>query len=72
MNQWEVDVAYPLLMRLFDALESGLITSGDLCAVMGMIESFVVRRIVCGVHTNQLRRIFSRRCQGKRRTVMTT
>ena len=59
LNQWEVDVAYPLLMRLFDALESGLITSGDLCAVMGMIESFVVRRIVCGVHTNQLRRIFA-------------
>lgn len=59
LNQWEVDVAYPLLMRLFDALESELITSDDLCAVMGMIESFVVRRIVCGVHTNQLRRIFA-------------
>lgn len=59
LNQWEVDVAYPLLMRLFDALESGLITNDDLCAVMGMIESFVVRRIVCGVHTNQLRRIFA-------------
>ena len=59
LNQWEADVAYPLLMRLFDALESGQITSDDLCAVMGMIESFVVRRIVCGVPTNQLRRIFA-------------
>ncbi len=58
LNQWEADVAYPLLMRLFDALEEGLITNSDLTDVIGMIESFLVRRGVCGIPTNQLRRIF--------------
>ena len=58
LNQWDADVSYPLLMRLFDALESELITNNDLSDVIGMIESFLVRRSVCGISTNQLRRIF--------------
>ena len=59
LNQWVADVAYPPLMRLFDALGSGSITSNDLTNVIGMIESFLVRRSVCGIPTNQLRRIFA-------------
>ncbi len=59
LNQWEVDVAYPFLMRAFDGLSSGTISEDELVSVIGMIESFVVRRLVCGVPTNRLRRIFS-------------
>lgn len=58
LNQWVADVAYPPLMRLFNALESKAISNNDLCEVIGMIESFLVRRGVCGIPTNQLRRVF--------------
>ena len=58
LNQWEVNVAYPFLMRALDYAASSAISQEQLFEVMGMIESFVVRRTVCGVPTNQLRRVF--------------
>ena len=60
LNTWEVNVAYPLLMRSMDWVEGGKISSRDLANVMQMIESFVVRRTVCNVATNRLRGIFGR------------
>ena len=60
LNTWEVNVAYPLLMRSLDWMEKGKISSHDLANVMQMIESFVVRRAVCNVATNRLRGIFGR------------
>ena len=59
LNQWEVTVAYPFLMRAMDSVESNAISQGDLVEVMRLIESYVIRRTVCGVPTNQLRRIFA-------------
>ena len=60
LNKWGVDPAYPFLMQAFDSLSSGKISEDELVSVIGMIESFVVRRRVCSVPTNRLRRIFSR------------
>ena len=59
LNQWEVDVAYPFLMYALDNLATNQISEEQLLSVMSMIESFVVRRTVCGVPTNRLRRIFA-------------
>ena len=59
LNQWEVDVAYPYLMSALDLMHSGQVSEDELVAVTQSIESFVVRRTVCGVPTNQLRRIFA-------------
>ena len=60
LNQWDVNnVAYPFLMKMFDGLSSNKISREELVSVMQMIESFIVRRTVCGVPTNQLRRIFA-------------
>ena len=59
LNQWEVDVAYPFLMQGLDKVDSETISRKQLLKVMRMIESFVVRRGVCGVPTNRLRRIFA-------------
>ena len=59
LNQWEVAVAYPFLLRGMDLVNSQILAENDLIAVMEMIESFVIRRTVCGVPTNQLRRIFA-------------
>ena len=59
LNQWEVTVAYPFLMRAMDAVKTGEVSAGDLGEVIQLIESYVIRRTVCGVPTNQLRRIFA-------------
>ena len=60
LNTWEVNVAYPFLMRSLDWVDGGRISTSDLASVMKMIESFVVRRAVCNVPTNRLRGIFGR------------
>ena len=60
LNQWEVAVAYPFLMRSLDNVASGNVSESDLIEVMRFIESFVIRRQVCGIPTNSLRSIFAR------------
>ena len=59
LNQWEVEVAYPFLMRGLDMVASDAISQEQLLEVMRMIESVVVRRGICSVPTNRLRRIFA-------------
>lgn len=59
LNSWEVEVAYPFLLNVFDALAHGKITDEEVAHILSMIESFVVRRAVCGIPTNRLRYIFA-------------
>lgn len=59
LNTWEVEVAYPFLLNVFDALASGKTTEKEVSSILSMIESFVVRRVVCGLPTNRLRYIFA-------------
>lgn len=60
LRQWEVDVAYPFLMSAYHLREKGDLSSADLAQVLAMLESFVVRRLICAVPTNRLRSIFAR------------
>lgn len=59
LNAWEVEVAYPFLLNVLDALVSGKTTENEVSSILSMIESFVVRRVVCGIPTNRLRYIFA-------------
>lgn len=59
LNSWEVEVAYPFLLNVFDTLAHGRITEEEVGHILSMIESFVVRRGVCGIPTNRLRYIFA-------------
>ncbi|MDE2928343.1 MAG: DUF262 domain-containing protein [Acidobacteriota bacterium] len=63
LNQWQVDVAYPFLMKSLDHIGSS-IKEHDVLEVMRMIESFVVRRAACSIPTNSLRRYFSQMAAG--------
>jgi hypothetical protein len=47
-----------LLLKLYDTYSRGTISKGTLLGCLQTIESFVVRRAVCNVPTNQLKRIF--------------
>jgi uncharacterized protein with ParB-like and HNH nuclease domain len=58
IKELKVTTAYPLLLRLFNAREIDLIDDSDLEECLGLVESFIVRRAICGVQTNQLNKLF--------------
>ncbi|BAH40770.1 MAG TPA: DUF262 domain-containing protein [Gemmatimonas aurantiaca] len=58
LRRLEMSVASPLLLRLLSAKADGLISAGDVLGVLAALESFFIRRMVCRVPTNQLKRIF--------------
>ncbi len=53
----EATVAYPLLLRVYDAVDQGQLTQAQMVEVLTVLESFLVRRSVCGYPSNQLRKI---------------
>ena len=60
INQWEVDIAYPFLMTVMEERERGELDEESVLKILTMIESYVVRRAVCSIPTNRLRRVFAR------------
>jgi hypothetical protein len=58
LRRWEIATANPFLLRLLDTHSAGALSVVDLRQVLAIVESFAVRRAVCGVPTNQLKRIF--------------
>ena len=53
----EATVAYPLLLRVFDSVRQGSLTQAQLIDLLNILESFLIRRSVCGYPSNQLRKI---------------
>ena len=58
ISELEVTTSYPLLLRFLDARQVGTLSDAELEECFGLIESFVVRRAVCGVPTNALNKLF--------------
>jgi uncharacterized protein with ParB-like and HNH nuclease domain len=58
IKELKVTTSYPLLLRLFNARQIGCLNDANLEKCLNLIESFVVRRSVCGVPTNQLNKLF--------------
>lgn len=58
IQRWELATSHPLLLKLFESYSAGRLPPAGLCHCIKMIESFAVRRVICGVPTNQLKRIF--------------
>jgi len=58
IKELEVTTSYPLLLRLFDARKAETLGDAELEKCLGLIESFMVRRAVCGVPTNALNKLF--------------
>jgi len=58
LNEWKVSTAYPLLLKAY----SVNVSENDLCRLLDVIESFVVRRHFCNVKTNSLNTIFTSLC----------
>ncbi|WP_053758419.1 GmrSD restriction endonuclease domain-containing protein [Streptomyces sp. AS58] len=58
LDTWQAQVTYPALLLLLDRRERGELDSTDTARAMSYIESFLVRRMMCRVPTNNLNRIF--------------
>jgi len=58
LRRWEVATANPFLLKLLEAHSNAKISSDQVVESLQLVESFVVRRAVCAVPTNQLKRVF--------------
>lgn len=56
--RWEVATSHPLLLRLYAGHAAGDVTADEMVECAAIIESFAIRRYICNVPTNQLKRIF--------------
>ncbi|MBC2876709.1 MULTISPECIES: GmrSD restriction endonuclease domain-containing protein [Streptomyces] len=58
LRDWQAVVTYPALMLLLDRRERGELDDRETARAMSYIESFLVRRMICRVPTNNLNRVF--------------
>lgn len=59
INALKVDVAYPLLLELYDEYTDGKLEKSGFIEILRLIESYVFRRAVCGIPTNSLNKTFA-------------
>ncbi len=58
LQRWGAQTTYPLLMHIYDLVDTGGATVDDLRGVLDNLESFLVRRYLVGVATNPLNKLF--------------
>ncbi len=59
LRDWGATTAYPLIMHLLDLQDRGIATARDVADALAYVESFLVRRMLCQVPTNNLNRVFN-------------
>lgn len=59
LDRWGASTTYPLLMHLYDLWDRGACSGEDVLEALGYVESFLLRRMIAGVPTNNLNRVFS-------------
>lgn len=59
INALRVDVAYPFLLEVYKDYEDSLLSREDFLAILRLVESYVFRRVICGIPTNTLNKTFA-------------
>lgn len=59
LDEWGGQIAHPCAMLLLDRREKGILDSAGVARGLAMVESYVVRRMIVGVPTNNLNRILN-------------
>ncbi|GAA9726258.1 hypothetical protein VN0044_00240 [Helicobacter pylori] len=54
----DMDVVYPLLLELYSDYSDEVLSKADFIPIIALIESYLVRRAVCGLGTNSLNKVF--------------
>ncbi len=58
LQRLEITVAYPFLLPLYADYATGAVTIEQLGDVLDVLETYIVRRFVCGVPTHGLNKVF--------------
>ncbi len=58
INSLEVTVLYPFLMEVLADYYNDILSDNDLIEILLVLESYIFRRIMCGVATNALNKVF--------------
>ena len=59
LNRNEATTAYPLLLNVYRDYTAGTVSVDEFSAVLDCLETFLIRRFVCGVATAGLNRVFA-------------
>ncbi|WQW07269.1 DUF262 and DUF1524 domain-containing protein [Helicobacter pylori] len=54
----EMDVVYPLLLELYSDYKDGVLSKQDFIPIIALTESYICRRVVCGIPPNGLNKFF--------------
>lgn len=60
IGRLDMSVSYPFVLEVFDDYASGRLSETDFVGVLRMIESYVMRRLVCSIPANALNKVFAR------------
>ena len=58
LHDLKASVAYPFLLTIYDDYANGLLTAKELEEAVRLVESYIFRRVVCGIPTNSMNRTF--------------
>jgi alkylated DNA nucleotide flippase Atl1 len=58
LSRWRATTAHPLVMYLYELREEGRLDADQMAEILLHVESFLVRRLLVGVSTKNLNRIF--------------
>jgi uncharacterized protein with ParB-like and HNH nuclease domain/predicted transport protein len=58
LRELKVDVAYPLLLTLYEDYSSGLLSAAHFVSAVRLIEAYVFRRAICSIPTNSMNKTF--------------
>jgi uncharacterized protein with ParB-like and HNH nuclease domain/predicted transport protein len=59
LRELKVDVAYPLLLELYQDYAAGLLPRDDFARSVRLIEAYVFRRAICAIPTNSMNKTFA-------------
>jgi uncharacterized protein with ParB-like and HNH nuclease domain/predicted transport protein/flavodoxin len=59
INTLEVNIAYPFLLEVYDDYEKQRLSRDDFIAILKLIESYIFRRLICGIPTHGLNKVFA-------------
>jgi uncharacterized protein with ParB-like and HNH nuclease domain/predicted transport protein len=59
INTLKVDVAFPFLLEVYEDYTQGLVNRDVFVQIVRLVESYVFRRLICGVPTNSMNKTFA-------------
>lgn len=59
LRELKVDVAYPLLLELYDDYANERLSATDFASAVRLVEAYVFRRAICAIPTNSMNKTFA-------------